>query len=318
MGCQSGSRSPLKPHLQLLSGVWLGVAAWVAGALLQAWVPIWQMLAIGIVLAASTAALRARFAIEWQPVADLLVIAAMWPLSVIPVHAVHVIAAGIAFAAGGFAVDRLTTRLGPRLQPMLLALPVALVMVVGWQVRQPGDFGSRLLALDPLFPFRLVLAAPSAGAQVPLEQNTAAWLLRSPAGHARGTAIVLHGNHQLGSRQPSSIALHGALVRAGYDVLSVDHPGFGATRAPEANADWRAWDPTAGPTQALSYLLRTNPSQLFETIVVGHSMGVDVALKFVADTLAVRAFVLIDADTITRVAKIFGRDQRASAACQAK
>jgi len=269
--------------LQLLSGLWLGLAAWVAGSLLQAWVPIWQMLLIGIALVAGTAVLRARFAVELHAVADFSVVAAMWPLSVIPVDAPQVIAAAIAFAATGFVIDRLTGRLRPRLRPILLALPAALALVVGWQVRQPGNFGSRLLALDPLFPLRLVLTAPSAGAYIPLGQNTAAWLLRNPGSHPRGMAIVLHGNHRLGSRQPSSIALHGALMRAGYDVLAVDHPGFGASLAPYATAEWPAWDPTIGPRRALSYISGTHLSRAPETIVVGHSMGVDVALKWVAD-----------------------------------
>ena len=75
--------------------------------------------------------------------------------------------------------------------------------------------GARLLAQDPLFPLRLVLAVPATGARVPLESGTtAAWLRKAGHGATRGTAIVMHGNHRLGSRQPSSVALQGALMRA--------------------------------------------------------------------------------------------------------
>jgi pimeloyl-ACP methyl ester carboxylesterase len=200
----------------------------------------------------------------------------------------YMIAAAVAFALAGLVLDSLTRRFHPPLQRMLLALPAILVVFVGVQVRQPGNFGSRLLAQDPLFPWRLVLVVPSPGKRVPLELGTAAWLLETPSDNPRGTAIVMHGNHRLGSRQPSAVALQGALMRAGYDVLSVDHPGFGASLTPDAGAEWNAWDPKIGPAQALSYLQRANNSTPPATIVVGHSMGVDVALNFVASGVAVK------------------------------
>jgi pimeloyl-ACP methyl ester carboxylesterase len=209
-------------------------------------------------------------------------------LSVIPVQADYVIAAAVAFALAGYVLDTVTRRIHPPLQRLLLALPAILVVFVGVQVRQPGNFGSRLLQQDPLFPLRLVLVVPSPGERVPLEPGTAAWLLKTAGDNPRGTAIVMHGNHRLGSRQPSAVALQGALMRAGYDVLSVDHPGFGASLVPDASAEWKAWDPKLGPSQALSYIHRANNAASRATIVVGHSMGVDVALNFVASGAAVK------------------------------
>jgi len=109
-------------------------------------------------------------------------------------------------------------------------------------------------------------------------------MLRTPT--PRGTAILLHGNDPLASRQAAALALQGALMRAGYDVISIDHPGYGATPLPGVDADWKAWDPTICPARALNDLASaagsghpTTPPRAPTTIVVGHSMGVDVALE---------------------------------------
>lgn len=101
----------------------------------------------------------------------------------------------------------------------------------------------------------------------------------------RGTAILLHGNDPLASKQAAALVMQGALLRAGYDVISIDHPGYGATPLPGIDADWKAWDPTICPAQALEKLAAqgapgrsANPASAPATIVVAHSMGVDVAL----------------------------------------
>jgi pimeloyl-ACP methyl ester carboxylesterase len=72
----------------------------------------------------------------------------------------------------------------------------------------------------------------------------------------------------------------------------VDHPGFGLSRVPLPTAEWRAWDPALGPLRALQYLERKRGAQPSQTIVVGHSMGVDVALKLVSDGARVQAAFL--------------------------
>jgi len=287
--CLGRSRTPRRPQLQLLTGLWLGLAAWMAGALLQAWVPIWQMLLLGLALAAGIAGLRGTFANAAQPAADLAVVAALGPLSVIPVHAEHVIAAAVAFAAVGFVLDGLTRRMRPQIQWRLSsALPAITLLLLGVNVSQVSDLGTRLLRQDPLFPLRLALVAPNPGTLVPLELRTAAWLLRTPHADPLGTAILLHGNDPLASWQAAAVSLQGSLMRAGFDVLSVDHPGFGASGVPDASADWSAWDPTIGPKQALAYLASGTNSRAPATIVVGHSMGVAVALQLVADGAGVQ------------------------------
>jgi pimeloyl-ACP methyl ester carboxylesterase len=293
----------LQPRLslarQLLSGLWLGIAAWIAGGLLHAWVPIWQMLVLGLCLGAIIAAVQARTTINLQPAVDLLAVAALGLLSVIPVDIVLIAAAAVIFALVGFALDGLTRRLHGRTQSSLMAVPVVLLGLMALNVKQPDDFGSRLLSQDPLFPLRLAFAAPLPGERVQFKSGTTAWLLKDPIGQSRGVAIFLHGNHPAGSWQPAAIALQGALVRAGYDVLSVDHPGYGASPHPSASADWSAWDPRIGLNEALSYVRSETQTTAPATILVAHSMGVDTALLWLKDGLAVQDVYLF-AGAITR------------------
>ncbi len=277
---------------RIASGLWLGLAAWVVGTLLQAWAPLWQMLLAGVVLSLATVAVSKRWGFNARPAADFIAVVLLAPLSVIPTQTEWVIAAALAFAVAGIVLDRLTQRLRTRHRRVLQLMPIVLIGVIATQVTQPGNFGSRLLKEDPLFPLRVALVVPDGGTRVALESGATAWLQKTESREPRGTAIVMHGNHRMGSQQPSSMALQGALMRAGYDVLAVDHPGFGGSPAPHSGAAWQAWDPTLGPKQALKRISDDSSSPPGETIVVGHSMGVDVALKFVADGADVDAAYL--------------------------
>jgi pimeloyl-ACP methyl ester carboxylesterase len=275
IGCLGHFQPRLGLARQLLSGLWLGIAAWIAGGLLHAWVPIWQMLVLGLCLGALIAAIRTRITVNVQPAADLLAVGALGFLSVIPVDIVLIAGAAVIFAVGGFALDGLARRLHRRTEGSLIALPVVVLALMGLNVTQSDDFGSRLLAQDPLFPLRLAFAAPLPGKRVQFKSGTIAWLLKDPVGQSRGVALYMHGNNSAGSWQPAAIAMQGALIRAGYDVLSVDHPGYGASPHPSASADWSAWDPRIGLNEALAY---AHPS-----ILVGHSMGVETALLWLKD-----------------------------------
>lgn len=288
IACLGGLRPPLRLPLRLICGLWWGFALWTVGAALQAWVPLWQALLLGLVAAATLAALPQRISAQSRVAADFVTVAALGPLSVIPVSTVAVIGAAAAFAAGGFALDRLATCLRSKIQWTLFALPAVLLVLLGVSARQVGDFGTRLLVQDPFFVLRLALVAPDPGAILPLQHGIGAWMLRTPADKPQGTAILLHGNDPRASWQPAALALQGSLLRAGYDVLSVDHAGYGATPAPDANADWSAWDPTIGPQQAFGYL-RSTGARGPTTIAVGHSMGVDVALQWLSEGADIQA-----------------------------
>lgn len=284
----------LRPKLswQLVSGLWLGFAAWTVGAIVQAWVPLWQTLLLGVVLAASLALLPARISGQARTAADFLAVAALGVLSVIPVRTANVLAAAVVFALTGLALDRLIRPLRPRFQGTLLAVPGIMLLLLGVSVRQVKDFGSRLWVRDRLFPLRLALVVPNPGTPVHLESGTVMWILRTRGEHPRGTAILLHGNDWRGSRQPAALALQGALLRAGYDVFSVDQAGYGASPPPANRGDWRAWDPTIVAQQALDYARSGNNARAPAIIVVGHSMGANEAVQWLSKGAALEAAYL--------------------------
>jgi pimeloyl-ACP methyl ester carboxylesterase len=281
--CSGITRRPGQVRMQLLSGLWLGFAVWCVGALLQAWIPLWRVLLLGVALSALAGVLPVKMSAQANAVADFVAVAALWPMSVIPVNIAHLFTAAAVFTAAGLALDKLTWRVSPLMRRTLLALPALVLVLLGITVTQVKDFGWRLFAQQPQFLLRLALVAPNPGARLHLGSDCGAWILRTHA--PRGTAILLHGNDPLASKQAAALALQGALVRAGYDVISIDHPGYGATPLPNANADWKAWDPTICPAQALNSLQSeaapgdsANHARARRTIVVAHSMGVDVAL----------------------------------------
>lgn len=280
IACASDLQPKSGIHRHFVAGLWLGMAAWIAGALLYAWVPLWQMLLIGIAAGIGVSVLQPWLTWAARPAADLFVIAALGTLSVVPIAWLRVAAVAAAFMVAGYAVDRLTRRLTPRAQRVLWVMPVALTVLLGLWVTQADDFGSRLLARDPLFPMRLALAAPTPGERVSLPSGAAAWLLTVPGDKSIGTAIFLHGNNLGAARQPAAIALQGALLRAGFDAMTVEMPGYGASRHPSADASLNAWDPTVGPREALAHIHATRRTNSISTIIVGHSAGVDVALQW--------------------------------------
>jgi pimeloyl-ACP methyl ester carboxylesterase len=286
MACASSLQSGLIHHL--LAGLWLGMAAWIAGSLLHAWVPLWQILLIGLAASSGCFVFRQRLGLAARSAADLLVIASLGVLSVIPVSGFRVAAAAIAFMMAGYALDRLTRRLTPRTQQLLLLMPIGLTALMGLWVMQADDFGSRLLARDPLFPMRLALAAPLPGERVRLPSGAAAWLLKVPGDKSIGTAIFLHGNNPGAAHQPAALAMQGALLRAGFDAMSVEMPGYGSSPAPDADAALTAWDPTVGPQQALALIHAARPTHSTPTIIVAHSAGVDVALQWLRSGVAVQ------------------------------
>jgi hypothetical protein len=307
-------QSGLPRHI--LAGLWLGTAAWIAGALLYAWVPLWQMLSIGLAAGVGVFLLQPRLKLATRPAADLFVIAALGTLSVVPIAWVRVTAAAAAFMAVGYALDRLTRRLTLRAQLILSIMPVALTVLMGLWVMQPEDFGSRLLARDPLFPMRLVLAAPLPGDRVWLPSGAAAWLLTVPGDKSVGTAIFLHGNNPGAARQPAAIALQGALLRAGFDVMTVEMPGYGASPHPSADAALDAWDPTVGPQEAFAYIRATRRTKSASTVIVGHSAGVEVALQWLTSGVTTQEAFLFSGTiagaplSIEDAAKLFHRERQ--------
>jgi pimeloyl-ACP methyl ester carboxylesterase len=306
-------QSSFRRHI--VAGLWLGIAAWIAGALLHAWVPLWQILLIGLAAGAGVFVLQPRLKLATRPAADLFVIAALGTLSVVPIAWVRVAVAAAVFMAAGYTLDRLTRRLTLRAQRILWVMPVALTALLGRWVTQEDDFGSRLLARDPLFPMRFALAAPLPGERVSLPSGAAAWLLTVPGDKSVGTAILLHGNNPGAARQPAAVALQGALLRAGFDAMTVEMPGYGASNpSPESALD--SWDPTVGPREALAFIDATHRTASAPTIIVGHSAGVDVALQWLKSGVTAQEAYLFSGTiggpplSAEDAAKLFNRQRR--------
>lgn len=274
------------------------MAAWTLGALIRVWVPLWQDCLLGIFIVAVPTLLQQRVGRPLQPIADAAIVGSTAILSVLPVDPVRVAIAVVAFTGAGFAMDAVTRRLSERERKLLLASPLALVLLLILTVGQEDDFGSRLLRQDHSFPLRMALAAPFPGERVELPSGAVGWLLQDPA-RARGIAILLHGNNPGASAQPAAIAMQGALLRAGYDTMTVDHPGYGASPLPPLTASWQAWDPVIGPREALAYLRTTRPQLTGDTLIIGHSMGADVALQWLKEQPPVEN-VWLFAGAITR------------------
>jgi pimeloyl-ACP methyl ester carboxylesterase len=303
-------------HRHIAAGLWLGMAAWIAGALLEAWVPLWQMLLIGLAAGVGVCAVQPWTKWATRPAADLFVIAALGTLSVVPIAWVRMTAAAAAFMAAGYALDRLTRRLTLRAQRILWLMPVALTVLMGLSIRQEEDFGSRLVVQDPLFPLRLALAAPLPGTRVPLPSGAAAWLLTVPDGKPVGTAVILHGNNPAAARQPAAIALQGALLRAGFDAITVEMPGYGASPNPSPAAAVDGWDPTVGPREALAQIQATRRTNSTSIIIVGHSAGVDIALQWLKRGVTAQEAYLFSGTvagpplSAEDTAKVFHRERR--------
>lgn len=278
--------------IQLICGIWLGMAAWIAGALFHAWTPVWQMAIVGLVLGLLTGLARIKPSANVQSLSDLTAVAMVGLLSAIPVSAGHIAATAIAFAAAGFAIDGFTVRLPQWLKWALMSIPLVPIGILSYKIFDGGVLIPRLRHQDPLFPSRLALVLPHPGSSISLKSGATAWFLDDASGGSRGVAVLLHGNHAAGSRQPAAVALQAALTSAGYDVLSVDHPGYGSSSLPDPNADWTAWDPTVGVLEAVSFAKSAGHIATRDVVLVGHSMGVGVALQSLATTLKVQRVYL--------------------------
>ena len=119
------------------------------------------------------------------------------------------------------------------------------------------------------------------GEPITLKTGATAILERPRGGGRFAGAVFFHGAHADGVRQASSVVVRRALLQAGYTVLSVDHPGFGKSPAPDAAGEWTSWDPLPTALAAVE-TLRREPG-VSGVIAFGHSLGAaDVARLMVA------------------------------------
>jgi pimeloyl-ACP methyl ester carboxylesterase len=104
---------------------------------------------------------------------------------------------------------------------------------------------------------------------------------------------LFHGANPEGSKQSSAIVLRRALLEAGFVVLAVDHPGYGASPAPSVDADIVAWDPL--PTVLASLNTLRGLPNIDWIIAVGHSLGVTDILRLLHTKQDLRAVIVFGA-----------------------
>lgn len=271
------------------------VAVWIAASASGAWTPLWVAAAAAAVAWGLDAGLRRRRDVASPHVGLLLLAdvsvfgllhllsapAAEWTGRTALVLAL-IAAAWIVLEAGVALVPR-TLRWGPA----LLGLAASL-WLVGQTSGQRPTLGSWITGVP-----HLAMTAECEGRQITLSTGSVAWLSGdSDQGQEAGSALVLHGAHPAASLQPSACVLRRALEAAGFRVLALDHPGFGASPSPPVSAPLEAWDPVTSAAEALDRLKRTHdPAK--PLLLVGHSMGTGVGARLAASRTDVDGLILM-------------------------
>jgi len=209
-----------------------------------------------------------------------------------------------AMAVLGLAVDRAYARAPLSLRIGLPTAAASLLLAAFLHSRDSRRFVADLIihvsphvGLSPRW-------APAAE-RVALSTGAIAWLERPGGVGPRPGALLFHGAHWLGSHQHAAIIIRRALLDAGFTVLSVDHPGYGASPVPDLDADVDGWDPLPTAVAALQRL--RSQADVEAVVVLGHSMGSGDVLRLLAadvegsaDADAVRGAVLLGALLHTR------------------
>lgn len=130
------------------------------------------------------------------------------------------------------------------------------------------------------------------GDSLSLPEGQVAWRADSRDGD-RGLALLFHGADPGGSRQPTACGVRRALRDRGFDVLALDHPGYGSSAAPDSAAPIEQWD----PLQAVDAALRSVGEEQapLRPLVVGHSMGAVDATRLMARASEMSGVILIGA-----------------------
>ncbi len=260
-------------RIELLVPGWLAcmTATWMVAGMMGFAFPLWPALLIGF--AGAMVEWRSEDP-SWIAAGDLILLLAMavWALPSPGWLEMLLLIGGLSVA---WTVLEGWARLTP--VPLRVASAAAALLIVGVLAARLGT------ASDPLRPVARMLpqisVVPSCeGERVQLETGSVAWYDPPRGDGLRPGALLFHGADSRGGRQPAACSLRRALLDAGFGVLSVDHPGYGASPAPPVEAEIEAWDPLAHQLAGLDWLERRSEVTSVQ-VLAGHSMGTIDALR---------------------------------------
>lgn len=291
-----------------LLGSWLAISA--AGA----WFPVWPALALGLAGALLELAVdvgrgrvvegagRPRPAGTAEAAggvpsarrtlrvgADLLLVLAAGLASVPPLPLLPLLGLALVIAGLGWGVDRAAGRL-PGRPRLAAAVVLPLLLAAGYHALARGGDGLR--SMFEVWPH--VGVTPSCeGERITLSTGAAGWMDRPPPETPSTAALVFHGANPAGSRQPAACVLRRALATTGLLVLSVDHPGYGLSPPPGADAPVSGWNPLPTGRAALDRLRERDGVR--NVLAIGHSMGAGDVIRLLETEPPLQGAVLFGA-----------------------
>ncbi len=294
------SGASMRSHSRFALGRGLGwllcaLATWLAASAFMPGAPLWTAGLVGAVVAAlAVRDLKPMVALAM----DVLLVALAGELAVPwrgwSVMGMMAVACLTVAGIGDALATRLTRRRPwiPWVQWSPVAALTAAVTVALMLDRGTAQQTYTYISRDPSYPLAISVGPRSLGRRVALASHAVAWL-EQPTVSSASAAVFFHGAHPDGARQRPACVLRRALLQAGFHVISVDHPGYGASPAPAHDAPIQAWDPMPVAESALE-LAKSLPG-VRHVIVVGHSMGSNEVLRLLDRDRGLAAAVILGA-----------------------
>ncbi|MBP7146389.1 MAG: alpha/beta fold hydrolase [Acidobacteria bacterium] len=274
-------RDESMPFAARLAGSWAAAAvAWVAVAIAGGWSPVWPVLGLGA--AAGIASL-------WLPRVPVAVLVDVATVAISAALSVPMLGPGRAALVAacvvplGLAIEAVSAGAVRRMPGAAMTLPALMlggpaVLLVLLSLSLPGTAAQLAHTLGRGW-MSAGLATPLLGQRIELRGGAVGWLQPAYTGAAHPAALLLHGMHPDASAQPAAVVLRRALLEAGFAVLSLDRPGYGASPLPRHRAAAGDWDVSTAQAEAIEALsLVPGVERVF---VVGHSLGGRDALRLI-------------------------------------